>query len=1012
MINPAPAYADSATPLDRLPWYAEEVPFAEAVWDGAHAYVFGYSRDVARYDPRTRVATLVHQTNEVVDPFTAVFHAGYAYVLTFTGRIIRYDPAENESRFMASTLPDVGGPTTVSDGRYIYLFGGHFTDETGTSDLIFRFDPVSDMLVTLQARLPSTRRWMSATFDGRFIYLFGGLHRPGTCCSQTDLDEILRFDPLTGELEVLAVGLPTPLYATTAVFDGRVAYIMGGLCSYGTPGCNQGPGTSRDFLRFDPETETIVTLPERLFMFAELKDHPYATILSAIWDGSNVRIFGDLNYIHHYDPSTDRVERYGMLASISLTDAVWNGTHAYVFGGAGTMFGGSIADASRGYAWGTSSRIVRYDLDAREVSVMPALLPTGLAGISAVWDGRERPNAGCPEGCFYVFGGECSSDRDDGCLLYYDRIMRYDPAGQAVTLMNARLPTGRAYTSAVWDGNDAYIFGGVQRTRPYFLTEILRYNPDTDAITTMEGRLPVRTAGSSAVWTGTHAYVLGGYQGNVLVGSTDGTPVAEDQARVCLSTSVPPWPAPTWPRPTCPWFNDVLRYDPGSDTVTRMRAPVGRAYGAAVWDGRNAVYFGGVDHEWRQRSEILLYDPQADRTTVMRARLPDRTFKYPNGEGRCCMSAVWNGREFTLFGGLQWCRLEHSFRCDDPLPDLAIYDVTPEAVVDLSGSPGAQVGEATLTWQPPPRATYSWIRAYRVYRLDDRGVEVLVAEVQGETVTWTDTEVAPGEVRTYRVSAVGSGGTESPLSAAVTAVGAVPRAPEAPALEARSAPSWGAVRLSWQVPPGNGGPRVGGYRIYRATARDAQKELLATVGPVLTYDDVGCPAGSPCFYEVTAVNDVGEGLPSNEATALGSSLCEIACLPGAPVEALLVDSRDPDPQLTRPLASGVSYQVKVSGRYLFYYPNPILEADAGCSTVDGTTWAADRLEPGVLTLEIDGALVAWEPIPGTAWDDRRCSPVHEYRTTIIGEGRPVGLRILDREHNDNAGALLVAIIPG
>ena len=88
------------------------------------------------------------------------------------------------------------------------------------------------------------------------------------------------------------------------------------------------------------------------------------------------------------------------------------------------------------------------------------------------------------------------------------------------------------------------------------------------------------------------------------------------------------------------------------------------------------------------------------------------------------------------------------------------------------------------------------------------------------------------------------------------------------------------VILTWQAPAGNGGSPITGYKVYRGTTSGGET-WLATVGGVLTYTDSGLTNGKTYYYEITAVNSVGEGPQSNEASATPADV------PSAP-QALLI----------------------------------------------------------------------------------------------------------------------------
>ena len=77
------------------------------------------------------------------------------------------------------------------------------------------------------------------------------------------------------------------------------------------------------------------------------------------------------------------------------------------------------------------------------------------------------------------------------------------------------------------------------------------------------------------------------------------------------------------------------------------------------------------------------------------------------------------------------------------------------------------------------------------------------------------------------------------------------------------------VSLSWTTPSSNGGSTITGYNIYRGTTSGGESITpTGTVsGSTLSYTDTGLTNGQAYFYKVTAVNSVGESVPSNEANA-------------------------------------------------------------------------------------------------------------------------------------------------
>jgi acid phosphatase type 7 len=87
--------------------------------------------------------------------------------------------------------------------------------------------------------------------------------------------------------------------------------------------------------------------------------------------------------------------------------------------------------------------------------------------------------------------------------------------------------------------------------------------------------------------------------------------------------------------------------------------------------------------------------------------------------------------------------------------------------------------------------------------------------------------------------------------------------PAAPALSATAGD--GTVHLSWTA-PSDGGAAITGYKVYRGTSSGGET-LLKTVGNVTSTDDATAANGTKYWYRVSAVNSVGEGPQSNEASA-------------------------------------------------------------------------------------------------------------------------------------------------
>jgi len=113
-------------------------------------------------------------------------------------------------------------------------------------------------------------------------------------------------------------------------------------------------------------------------------------------------------------------------------------------------------------------------------------------------------------------------------------------------------------------------------------------------------------------------------------------------------------------------------------------------------------------------------------------------------------------------------------------------------------------------------------------------------------------------------------GTSDSLSHSATVIVNVQTAPSAPQnLKATAGDA--KVTLSWSAPLSDGGSAVTNYKIYRGTTSGGKTELT-TIGNVLTYTDTSVTNGQTYYYQVTAVNSIGESEKSNEAYATPSSV--------------------------------------------------------------------------------------------------------------------------------------------
>lgn len=273
-------------------------------------------------------------------------------------------------------------------------------------------------------------------------------------------------------------------HGISAVWLRDMAVIIGGESCGGCP--------LRDLTMYQPGKAP--------WDFADWKLPRGRHVTSAATDGRDVYVFGGFAYccanldeIVKANPTTRTVEVLGtrLPTPLAHTSTVYAGSLAsprmYVFGG-----------TSGGWS-GASAAVLEFD-PASGTLRKAGDLPTPRFGTSAVWD--PSVTAACPQGCAYVFGGVDNLGRE------LDDIVRFDPATGRSEELPASLPSPRHWTSAVFDGARAYVFGGHDGRGP--LADIVAFEPYTVRASLLPQRLPLPASETAAVWTGEVAVVFGG----------------------------------------------------------------------------------------------------------------------------------------------------------------------------------------------------------------------------------------------------------------------------------------------------------------------------------------------------------------------------------------------------------------------------------------------------------------------------------------------------------------------
>jgi parallel beta-helix repeat protein len=183
----------------------------------------------------------------------------------------------------------------------------------------------------------------------------------------------------------------------------------------------------------------------------------------------------------------------------------------------------------------------------------------------------------------------------------------------------------------------------------------------------------------------------------------------------------------------------------------------------------------------------------------------------------------------------------------------------PTQPLNLTATAGNQ--QVTLAWDPPGFNGGSSITNYRIYRGTTSGGEIFLIEV-GNVTGYVDTGLVNGQTYHYMVSAVNAIG-EGPKS---NEASATPVAIPTPPLNLTATAGDQQVSLAWDPPGSDGGSSIAYYRIYRGTTPGGGIFLIE-IGNVTSYLDTGLSSGQTYYYQVSAVNAIGEGPKSNEASA-------------------------------------------------------------------------------------------------------------------------------------------------
>jgi subtilase family serine protease len=187
----------------------------------------------------------------------------------------------------------------------------------------------------------------------------------------------------------------------------------------------------------------------------------------------------------------------------------------------------------------------------------------------------------------------------------------------------------------------------------------------------------------------------------------------------------------------------------------------------------------------------------------------------------------------------------------------------PSAPTGLTAKPGN--GQVSLSWSASSGTQPITYSVYRSTTSSSSGFSLVKSGLT--TTSYTDSPLSNGTTYYYEVTATNSVRTSGDSNVVSAKPANVPGAPQN--LKASTSSTRG-VTLTWSAPLSNGGSTILSYELYRGASSGGEVAYVkvSCTASTCTYNDGNTTRRRTYYYEAAAVNAIGQGPLSNQASAV------------------------------------------------------------------------------------------------------------------------------------------------